>query len=119
MHRTLLPLLALAFLAGAAPQDPETYAGHYTVSWEVVSFRPCGSSEAWWVADAGELGSRYRAVLGGSEFGTVYARVRAEVSGRGRFGHMGQYTRLLSVKEVLEVRERGDGDCRAREATAR
>ena len=116
MIRKLLPLLALSTLASASPHPSETFTGHYTVQWEVMAFNPCDSEDAWWVADPGRLSAEVREVLGDSvEYGTVYARVSGELSEPGRWGHMGRYRRMLSVKEVVEVRRAARDDCRQRE----
>ena len=103
-------------LLGAAGRgmEPERYSGHYTVQWEEQSFQPCGSSEKWWVSDPGPLLPRYRELVKG-EYGTVYVTVRAEVTGRGQFGHLGMFPRAAAVREVVEARAATDGDCRRRD----
>jgi hypothetical protein len=111
-----LPALALAAgLGAAAAGEPRELRGHYTVRWEEQSFTPCGQREKWWVADPGPLMGRYREVLNGGDYGTVYVRVRAEVTDRGMFGHMGMYPRAVAIREVVLAREAGSDDCRGRD----
>ena len=111
-----LPALAVAAgLAAARPAgEPRELRGHYTVRWEEQSFTPCGGGERWWVSDPGPLMQRYRELVQG-EYGTVYVRVRAEVTGRGMFGHLGMYPRAIAVREVVSARQAGQDDCRGRD----
>lgn len=106
--------LGLVMVAGAlAPaSEPQTYSGHYTVQWEEQSFTRCGSSEKWWMSDPGPLLARYREIIKDRDYGTVYVTVRAEVTDRGMFGHLGMFPRAMAVREVIDARAAGDNDCR-------
>ena len=106
--------LGLVAVAGAlAPAgEPERYNGHYTVQWEEQSFTPCGSSEKWWMSDPGPLLARYRQIVKDRDYGTVYVTVRAEVTDRGMFGHLGTFPRAMAVREVIDARAAGENDCR-------
>jgi len=102
-------------LAAAAPGgEPRQLTGHYTVRWEEQSFTACGGRERWWVSDAGPLMARYRELVKDGEYGTVFVTVRAEVTDRGMFGHMGMYPRAVAIREVVQAREPGQDDCRGR-----
>ena len=89
------------------PSPDNSYHGHYTYGFEVSSFMPCGSSERWWVS-AETRGLRTQL---GERAGTVYAEVRGEISKRGSYGHLGAYSRELTVLEVVTTRLPGDKDC--------
>jgi hypothetical protein len=105
-------LAAVALLGAAARgMEPQRLTGHYTVQWEEQSFQPCGSSEKWWVSDPGPLLPRYRELVKG-DYGTVFVTVRAEVTGRGMFGHLGMFPRAAAVREVVRASPASDGDCR-------
>jgi hypothetical protein len=108
-----VPALAAVALLGAAARgrEPQRLTGHYTVQWEEQSFRPCGSSEKWWVSDPGPLMGRYRELVSG-DYGTVFVTVRAEVTDRGRFGHLGMFPRAAAVREVVRASAAGEDDCR-------
>ncbi|HET7229524.1 MAG TPA: hypothetical protein VFJ16_05945 [Longimicrobium sp.] len=110
--------LGLVMVAGAlAPAgEPRSYSGHYTVRWEEQSFTPCGGREKWWVSDPGPLMARYREVMRESDYGSVYVTVRAEVTDRGMYGHLGMFPRAMAVREVVNARAAGENDCREREA---
>lgn len=101
-----LPLLALA-LAGACATagagGNTEYAGLYAQGFEVDSFRPCGSPEKWWVVQGEELRERYRQVAT-QPYEEVYVVVRGRVGPPGRYGHLGGYSRQLSMTEVVQVR---------------
>jgi hypothetical protein len=106
----LVTLVALAACATIPAAEPALrVAGHYRYGFEIESFKPCGNSEEWWVARADELRARARDVPTGSEH--VYAVIRARVSPDGMYGHLGAYSRLVSVVEVLEVRPATSTDC--------
>lgn len=112
----VVPVLAAAAVLGAAARgmEPQRLTGHYTVQWEEQSFQPCGSSEKWWVSDPGPLLPRYRELVKG-DYGTVFVTVRAEVTGRGMFGHLGMFPRAAAVREVVRASQAGDDDCRTRD----
>jgi hypothetical protein len=57
---------------------------------------------------------RYRELVRG-DYGTVFVTVRAEVSERGRFGHLGMFPRAAAVREVVRASPAADGDCRGRD----
>jgi len=113
-----LAALGLVGVLGAlAPAgDPRRVSGHYTVRWEEQSFTPCGGTEKWWMSDPGPLLARYRELVKGGDYGTVYVTVQAEVTDRGMFGHLGMFPRAMAVREVIDAREPGPNDCREREA---
>jgi hypothetical protein len=108
--------IAAAALLGAAHRgmEPQRLTGHYTVQWEEQSFQPCGSSEKWWVSDPGPLMARYRELVKG-DYGTVFVTVRADVTDRGSFGHLGMFPRAAAVREVVQASLAADGDCRGRD----
>ena len=110
-----LPALAVvAGLAARAPQgEPRQLTGHYTVRWEEQSFTPCGGSERWWVSDPGPMMVRWRELVKG-DYGTAFVTVRAEVTDRGMFGHLGMFPRAIAIREVVRAREAGQDDCRGR-----
>jgi hypothetical protein len=118
MKRRAIGIVAAsgAVLLGAADRgmEPQRLTGHFTVQWEEQSFQPCGSREKWWVSDPGPLLPRYRELVKG-EYGSVFVTVQAEVTGRGQFGHLGMFPRAAAVREVIEARAAGDGDCNRRD----
>lgn len=88
----------------------DEYEGHYTVGFEVSSFVPCGSKEAWWVTGSSTLVE----CVGEIDYynlSTVFARVKGKESKKGKYGHLGGYEREFDLKEVLECREPTESDC--------
>ena len=118
MKKTIRAVSAIAATAllGAADRgmEPRRLTGHYTVQWEEQSFQPCGSREKWWVSDPGPLLPRYRELVKG-DYGTVFVTIRADVTGRGSFGHLGMFPRAAAVREVVHAAPAAEGDCRRRE----
>ena len=90
--------------------DDGRYMGFYAQGFEVDGFRPCGSDESWWVTEGAELRTRYRE-LTTRQYEEVYVELRGQVGPRGRYGHLGAYTRELSVDEVITIRPIHPGDC--------
>jgi hypothetical protein len=112
MVRAVPAVAAIALLGAAAEgMEPRRLTGHYTVKWEEQSFQPCGSGEKWWVSDPGPLMARYRELVR-DDYGTVFVTVRADVTDRGRFGHLGMFPRAAAVREVVRAGPAGENDCR-------
>lgn len=88
----------------------DEFEGHYTVGFEVNSFVPCGSKEAWWVTGSAEL-VECVGEIDHYNYRTVFARVKGSESRKGEYGHLGAYDREFEVKEVLECRPPSDDDC--------
>lgn len=86
--------------------------GYVSFGFEVSAFYPCDSAEQWWVESANELelGERYDAIVS-RPYEWVYVRLRGSVSRPGQYGHLGQYQRVLTVSEILEMRLPADSDC--------
>lgn len=107
---TLLTVFAACASARKAPYESRPLRGIFRHGWELQSFRPCGSREDWWVADAADL--RPRAERAGLDpDGPLLVEVRASVSPPGRFGHLGGYVRQIGVNEVLHVEVARVGRC--------
>lgn len=92
-----------AVLASPASGSTSEFRGVYSAGFEVSSFRPCGSSERWWVSTPGPLHEAY-VKLNLIPYQEIYAVIRGDTSGVGRVGHLGQYSRYLSVDSLIEVR---------------
>ena len=107
---TIPPLPSPTATLDGKPQD---YAGTFTYGFEVVSFTPCNSTEAWWLngeaAAMTELRTRYAALT--KTMQPVYVRLRGLASEHGSYGHMGGYQREFYLQDVLEVRAIQADDC--------
>ncbi len=77
------------------------YSGHFEFDFEKQVFRPCGQREEWW---AWGMPADLQKSWGQRTFVTV----EGELSGRGKYGHMGRYPRQIRVTAVL-AEEPGDG----------
>jgi hypothetical protein len=103
-----------AFLFGSASGcngDTELESeGLLTFDFEVSSFLPCGSQEAWWVVATNELSQQYGA-LNVPPGQSAFARLRGVRSGRGNYGHLGSYRHEFEVTEVVTLRLAQEADC--------
>lgn len=96
------------------------YEGRYTFGFEGSNFNPCEYEGVWWVR--GDLSKVWEFVEGKKEYestwrpereeGTVFIRCRANLSPKGKYGHLGAYEYQLNVEEILSVRKIADGDCK-------
>jgi hypothetical protein len=107
-------LFAVAFLCtgcGKIPPWPQSgvFRGEYTIGFETSSFKPCGVDERWWVRGNAEalVAAAMPAGIEPQKLryyqGSVYADVRARVSRRGRYGHLGFYDREMNVVKVIRT----------------
>jgi len=95
-----------------------SFRGVYTLGFERSEFVPCrGAKDRWWVTGAPtpvqgrpDLFAPYRkpGVLGF----TVYVEWRGKASAKGRYGHMGAYSREMNVTQVRAVSGVVPADCR-------
>ncbi|HLM68049.1 MAG TPA: hypothetical protein VK358_11005 [Longimicrobium sp.] len=118
--RSILPVFLLPLLSAQPPQPREdrVVSGYYTVGWEEQSFRPCGARSgvgdngAWWVSNPGPMMGAYRDLVEG-DWGTIFVTVRMDLSERGRWGHLGGYSRSVAVVELIDARRpsRERDDC--------
>ncbi len=77
------------------------YSGVFEFDFEKQVFRPCGQREEWW---AWGMPADLQKSWGQRTFVTV----EGELSGRGKYGHMGRYPRQIRVTAVL-AEEPGEG----------
>lgn len=86
------------------------HAGHVRHGFEQSVFVPCGGSEVW-VNDRVGLWDRYEEIVPVTgEW--AFVRIRGAMSlWPGRHGHLGNYTRQVTVTEVLEMRSGRPSDC--------
>lgn len=102
-------LLGGCVTTATGPGERE-FRGYYSQGFEVDSFRACGERQSWWVREGADLRTRY-AGLAEREYAEVFVVLRGEITAEGSYGHLGAYTRELSVSRVLELRPAGAGDC--------
>lgn len=82
---------------------PAEYHGHYEKRSEVDAFVPCEISERWWVEDPQQLLLPHVTWSDGHVGGEIYVEVQGVVSEPGRYGHLGAYDRILTVREVMRT----------------
>lgn len=111
MHRILLTLL-LPILLSACATSPtvRTYTGVYAEGLETMTFQPDGQDQPWAVAGGdGVYVLQAAAPLVPSTEGQprppfrVRATIRGELSNPGRYGHLGLFSREITITEVIEA----------------
>ena len=118
--------VAVASVAGYAvyrrslppPETAVELTGHMVIGFEIASFVPCAPLDApdeppgygqgyWLSADPGvELYAAYHAAVG-EDYLPAYVHVTGRLSPPGQYGHLGAYTRELTVTEILEINATG------------
>ena|SRR5437879_11598814 len=112
LRHTCVAMLAVVVTAceSQAPWPSSgVFVGYYQPGFEKSDFKPVGTPERWWLS--GNIKSVRDLFVAPSRNQPpkikrpVYLVVRGSLSPVGRYGHLNQYTRELSVVEVIEVRE--------------
>lgn len=118
--------VAVASVAGYAllrrslspPEQPVELTGHMVIGFEIASFVPCqpldppdeppGYGQGYWLsADPGvELYDAYHAAVG-EDYLPAYIHLTGRLSPPGQYGHLGAYTRELTITEILEINATG------------
>jgi hypothetical protein len=126
--KILPPLIALLFGALACNSlsswslgAPASFEGYYTSGFEVSSFVPCGSQEqagygnGYWLNGPPGFYESYNQIV--SESGhdpatgylPVYVEFEGQLSPEGNFGHLGAYSREITVTNLILMTL--DGTC--------
>ena len=111
MRLFLLMMFIPLLLSGCAlTPTTQTYTGVYAEGLETMTFHADGQSEPWSVAGGAGVYALQAAVppIYSAEGGPrapfrVRATIRGEVSGPGRYGHLGLFRREISITDVVEV----------------
>jgi hypothetical protein len=85
------------------------YSGYYSFGFETSRFTPTNSQEKWWLSGTHPCPDLAHEIAPGVT-PILYIEVRGELSGKGEHGHLGQYSRELTVKDVLSCRKLWPGE---------
>jgi hypothetical protein len=85
------------------------YLGYYSFGYETSRFTPANSREKWWLSGTPPCAELAHEITPGVT-PIIYIEVRGELSRTGEYGHMAQYSRELTVKEVLSCRKIWPGE---------
>lgn len=112
MKRLLIGCLMVFLLVGCGGREADegVYEGFLAFGFETSSFVPCATEENWWVIPNQQTSDGYTAVSQ-QPYQAVFARLKGDVSEVGTFGHLGQYNREFTIREVVEIRPAGAEDC--------
>ena len=108
-----LPALPDAEAAGLPALPDGDYSGKWVTRFEMSSFTPCGTNYRWWMDGAAfDAEVRFLREHPATDPGPLWVSARGTPSATGPNGHLGQYSRKLTAREVLEIRESRPGDCK-------
>jgi hypothetical protein len=108
-----LTIVLIVFLAGCERHTSwppsGVYLGYYTYGYEVSSFVPVGSRETWWLSGVTPcqeelLREQRQSAAGLHANPTIYVEVRGALTSKGKYGHLGNYSRELEVQQALACR---------------
>ena len=98
-----------------ASRETRVWKGHYTVGFEISAFRPCNSLTTMWAE--GNLNaistllpqtSTLDTDSGTTEF---YVEFWGQVGPSGTYGHLGDYSRQIDVKDTLRIEKEVPAGC--------
>lgn len=88
------------------------YRGTYAHGFEMSSFKPCESTENWWLIPAYDSVSDALNSVNPLPNEYIYVEVKGELSKPGAFGHLAGYNRQILIKEVVKIRSGVSSTCR-------
>ena len=99
----------------STPLPGKIYAGLYVLAEHESSLTPCNTTDRWdvkgFAPELDEFLQAHPEVRGGHGVAQVFVRLRGELSDQGHYGHIGVYSRQLTITEVIEVRAPTINDC--------
>jgi hypothetical protein len=113
MLRAALLLVGISACSRSAIPE-ESVAGCYTFGHEVNVFKPLQGDSVFWVVGPDDVLQRLRSVhdsLTSKPYEQVWARVLAKRSTQKPDGFAADYNGLLEVRQVVEIRRAGAGEC--------
>lgn len=105
-------------IVGADETPERTYTGFYLTGFEASNFisgtdRCPGDGPSWWLSAAAEtgFGQRYRSVIAAQsgvtntygDYTPVEATFRARLSPPGSYGHLGAFSRMITVTQLIAM----------------
>ena len=111
--RAVLLLIGISACSRGAIAE-ESIAGCYTFGHEVNVFKPLQGDSVFWVVGPDDVLQRLRSVhdsLTSKPYEQVWARVLAKRSTQKPDGFAADYNGLLEVRQVVEIRRAGAGEC--------
>jgi hypothetical protein len=113
--RALSVLLFIGINACERNAVPErSMAGCYTFGHEVNVFRPLGGDSVFWVTGQTHVLQRLRSAhdsLTSKPYEKVWARVLAQRSNQEPDGFAADYSGLLEIQQLVEIRRAAAGEC--------
>jgi hypothetical protein len=119
MRMKMPSLAAIVVLAGCATTGAPSLRGHYTWGHEVETFRPCGSTQTFWVTGDAALLQPLRALSAaasqarGQPYQPIYVEASVVAEGKANDGFAADYDgvyRLASVERAEAPSDSGQCD---------
>lgn len=105
LRLTFAIVVLLLVSSCAKPRPDQIYRGTYFYNFESSSFTPEGTNESWCLS--GDLRKAELPARGpGDPWGSAYVVVRGELGSPGHYCNMGASKYVLTVHDVIEVRDR-------------
>lgn len=106
----------LAACASGSEVEADTISGLYRQGFEQSDFYPDAGGGPWWFTYDGDLWSQIEPFARGQGRGVaavVRLEVVGEISGPGRYGHLGAYERELIASQIVSVEAASEAEFEA------
>src|SRR2546427_7943965 len=106
-------ILCASVLACSHKPEGHEFVGHY-VKWPSQGeFQPCGKPDTWWVTSDSTVPPETLLVFAqGPPPSQMFARLRGDTTGLGRYGPARAFPRQLLRRQTLALRPASERDCR-------
>lgn len=114
IRKSLLACLVACSACGLQAVGNEASAGCYTFGHEVNVLKPAGSDSVFWVVGTEDILRRLRTAhdsLASKPYEPVWVRVVSRPSTRAADGFALDYSGLIEIQRVIEIRKALAGEC--------
>ncbi len=103
----MISVLLLSCSSAKNSSEIQLYRGEYRSGFELSAFVPENGKERWWLSFAGDVDrSKLNTTVATErrfDSNNYKLLIKGKLSEKGHYGHMGAYTREITVTEIIEA----------------